>query len=382
MRRFANSTRRPFRTVFQAMLATCRRPLRAGVAKVAGNKWSKCYHTEHLALALIGRCLLGIDSCRQLNVELTHNLRFAKLTGLGNVSISQLPKLLHQRSADFWPQLVAHLIRQLQPKQLPQPLRLMDTTFFAMGYQLFSRSFEKTCTPHTAGYKAGFVFDPDAGLPLRIVCRAGQSNDAEYLDALVPPQENIAGQVLIFDRGFRKYSFFDEVITRQADFITRACAQVHYEVVASILRDPEQPQIISDERIILGCPDHYQLEHQVRRIVVQRDDQTCVFLSSCLDLSAVQVADMYARRWEIETFFRWLKRVLNCQRPLAYSTQATAHTIYSVLVAYLLFLLLDREQFTVDGKTSLRGLKTHWHRLTIRLWHTATDEELRCLGFL
>jgi hypothetical protein len=351
------------------------------VAKIEGNKWSKCYHSEHLALALIGRCLLGIDSLRQVNVELQHHPRFAKLTGLGGVSIAQLPKPLHQRSADFWPVLVAHLVRRVRPKELPQPLRLMDTTFFAMGYKLFGRSFEKACTPHTAGFKAGFVFDPDAGLPLRIVCRAGQSNDAEYLDELVPLKENIAGQVLIFDRGFRKYAFFDQVITPKADFITRACTQVHYAVVASVLRDPQQPQIISDERIILGCPQHYQLEHPVRRIVVQRDDETCIFLTSCFDLSAAEIADMYARRWEIETFFRWLKRVLNCQRPLAYSTPATAHTIYSVLVAYLLFLLLNREQFAQSGKTSLSGLKTHWHCLTIRLWHTATKDELRCLGF-
>ena len=152
--------------------------------------------------------------------------------------------------------------------------------------------------------------------------------------------------------------------------------------MASVLRDPQQPQVTSDERILLGCPKHYQLEHQVRRIVVQRDDQTCILLTSCFDLSAAEVAALYARRWEIETFFRWLKRVLNCQRPLAYSAQATAHTIYSVLVAYLLFLLLNQEQFTRAGKTSLRGLKTHWHRLTIRLWTTATQEELRCLGFI
>jgi hypothetical protein len=352
-----------------------------GVAKIGGNKWSKRYHTENLALALVGRCLLGIDSLRQLNVELEHHERFAKLTGLGGVSVAQLPKLLHQRSADFWPPVVAYLIRQLRPAQLPQPLRLMDTTFYAMGYKLFSRFFDKSCTPHTAGYKAGLVFDPDAGAPLRIVCRAGQSNDAEYLEALVPPQENIAGQVLVFDRGFRKYAFFDEIITRKADFITRACAQVHYEAVAGIPLDPEQPQIIADERIILGCPQHYQLEHQVRRIVLRRDDETCVFLTSCFDLSAAEVAATYARRWEIETFFRWLKRVLNCQRPLAYSTQATAHTIYSVLVAYLLFLLLNREQFGIARKTSLCGLKTHWHLLTIRLWHIATEDELRCLGF-
>lgn len=112
-------------------------------------------------------------------------------------------------------------------------------------------------------------------------------------------------------------------------------------MVRELALDPGHEQIVCDQAVILGSHNaHNRMKSPVRRIVLCDGESEMVFLSSIFDLPAVEVCELYRRRWQIETFLRWLKRQIGCRKSLGYSPQAAAHTILAALVAYILVRLM------------------------------------------
>jgi len=63
----------------------------------------------------------------------------------------------------------------------------------------------------------------------------------------------------------------------------------------------------------LSSPQGQACYPELLRRVHYRDPETCqeyAFLTSHLDLSALEVAELYRRRWLIELFFKWIKQNL------------------------------------------------------------------------
>jgi hypothetical protein len=57
------------------------------------------------------------------------------------------------------------------------------------------------------------------------------------------------------------------------------------------------------------------------------------------DLAAPEVIQLYLWRWQIELFFRWLKRYVHLLHLLGYSPNAVALTLALALVVHLLTVL-------------------------------------------
>jgi len=371
------------RTLLQALTRRCRSPLHRGVRQSQADRYVKRHRSVEFALALVMHFLLGLSSLRQLKERLDLDVRLRRHVRLIAISHAQLPKLLNARPSELWAPLVAELLRQLSRQHVPSSLRLMDTSFFTMSVKLFSRVHGQQYAPEAAGLKLGLVLDPDNGAPVQWHCRMGQGNDVQQLADLVPPGAPIRGLTYLFDRGFRKYSFYADLVQRQADFITRATRQMAYRRLACHALDPAHPQILADERVQLGWrADRTPRLPPLRRIVLQTETQTLVFLTSRLDLSAFEVTELYRRRWEIETFFRWLKRVIGCHKALAYGARAAEHTIYAAIVTYLLALLLadiETSRHTQRPTYRIRRALTHIGAL---LYSRPQREHLRAVGFV
>jgi len=71
--------------------------------------------------------------------------------------------------------------------------------------------------------------------------------------------------------------------------------------------------ILADQIIRLSSPKGQASYPEPLRRVHYRDPETgkeYVFLTNRLDLSALEVAELYRRRWQIELFFKWIKQNL------------------------------------------------------------------------
>ena len=340
MAQFTKRSSKPFRSLLSEICRRCRPALRRGVKASDADRYAKRYMSADFALALVVHFLKGMPSLRALQIAFSRSGRLTDEIKLGGISNAQLAQLPHHRPVALWEPLLAELLALLARKDGPSDLRLLDSTFFKLGTRLMSRRWNRQVAPEAAGIKLTAVIDPANCAPVDWHISAGGGSDAGEGPAVLP-DEDIAGQIYLFDRGFRNYGFYQQLIDRGADFVTPGSANMRYEVVRELALDPRQPQIACDQTVILGSHNaHNRMKSPVRRIVLRDGESEMVFLSSLFDLSAVEVCELYRQRWQIEVFFRWLKRQIGCLKPLGYSPQAAAHTILAALVAYVLVRLM------------------------------------------
>jgi len=120
--------------------------------------------------------------------------------------------------------------------------------------------------------------------------------------------------------------------------VTRLKTNSRYEVVQE---QPASGPILADQIIRLNSAKGQACYPEPLRRVHYRDPETgkeYVFLTNRLDLSALEVADLYRRRWQIELFFKWIKQNLKIKAFYGTSKNAVLIQIWTALIAYLLLL--------------------------------------------
>ena len=99
--------------------------------------------------------------------------------------------------------------------------------------------------------------------------------------------------------------------------------------------------MLADETVRLSTHHSRGRFPETLRLVHYRDPETgkeYVFLTNLPDLPALAVADLYRQRWQIETFFRWIKQNLKIKAFYGTSENAVLIQIWTALIAYLLLV--------------------------------------------
>lgn len=377
---FAARKRVSCRHLLSALVRRSDGPLRRGVAKTAADRYVKRYASLGLARALVAYFLLGLDSMGTLKQRLDHTPGLGRRLGLKGISLAQLLRLPHRRPSNLWLPLIAHLAGLVRSRFPDAGLRVLDTTFVVQGLKLFQRHHAKACSPETAGMKLGLAMDPVSRAPLACTCVVGQSPDLVCLEALVPPDQDIAGLLYLFHRGFRKYSFYDDLMRRGADFITPECGPTHYQVVQERALDPAAPQVLADQVVRLGSSDsHSLMRRRVRRIVVRKGQGREVFHTSLMGWQAWAVPELYRQRWKVEVTLRWLKGALSPLKPVGYTRAAAEHTFLAAIAVYLFVLLFAHQP---GPPSSSPPFKATLERLRAAFFHPLQRQDLQALGFV
>lgn len=384
MTKFAHRRSVSFRTLYRAIVELCQKPLDEGVAATNADYYVKRYRSADFALAMIFHFILGLRSLRELAIRLAEDSQLTRLISMRGISHSHLPKLLHARPADLWAPLIAQLIHRLSPTDAPSQAWAIDATTLTLGARLLARMTGRDLERENAGAKLSVVVNLDSKRFERLHISMGSGHDAEHTNRLLPSDWIIAGLTFVFDRGYRSYAFYRDLIRRRAHFVTRECSNDHFEPMRTIPLDPAHPEIVGDEIGTLGGTSLRDSEKMLVRRVVKRceDGAELVFFTTRLDLSAADVAMLYQRRWVIEIFFRWLKSAINLKRPLGYGLEATMHTIFAALAAYCLALLLAQWTPSRATKRPVPMIATSIQTLRARLYERPRTRELECLGFL
>ena len=89
----------------------------------------------------------------------------------------------------------------------------------------------------------------------------------------------------------------------------------------------------------------YKSKHLVRRIVTKRidTDETIIFITNNKELTAVEVTELYKRRWEIAVFFKFIKQLLNFKHLVSRSENGIQVVLYVTLSAAILLVAFAKE---------------------------------------
>ncbi len=98
-----------------------------------------------------------------------------------------------------------------------------------------------------------------------------------------------------------------------------------------------------------------------------------MFLTNATHISALQVAELYKNRWQVELFFKWLKQHLKIKKYGGTTENAVRIQIYSAICSYCLVTLIQKEmQINRSTYESLQILsisltdKTHLRDLFVK----------------
>jgi Domain of unknown function (DUF4372)/Transposase DDE domain len=185
--------------------------------------------------------------------------------------------------------------------------------------------------------KLHLVLDHEGHLPCYAVLTEGKASEVKVARAL----HFAPGTILVFDRGYVDYQWYQQLTDRGVFFVTRLRHDAHYRVLES-RPAPKNRHILKDEIIALGS-HRYRQPARFRRVEiwVPERQEILVLLSNHLSFGSTTIAQIYRERWRIEVFFRYLKQNLRIKTFVGTSANALHIQIWTALIAILLLKYLQ-----------------------------------------
>lgn len=158
--------------------------------------------------------------------------------------------------------------------------------------------------------------------------------------------------LIAFDQGLKKRKTLATFDNDGIHFVTRAIEKVRYQVLEPHKkikgRKANGLRFIQDSKVYLYTDGHQVLKHPFRLIEVEILDpkegqpERLIFLTNIWELSAMEIAQIYRKRWGIEVFFRFLKQELNLKHLINRSLNGIMIQLYSALITSILIVTFKK----------------------------------------
>ena len=151
--------------------------------------------------------------------------------------------------------------------------------------------------------------------------------------------------IYIMDRGYIDFSRLFQITLAQAFFVIRTKHNMRFERIYSSRVD-KNTGVQCDQTIQLknfyaskDYPD------KLRRIKFydQESDKQLIFLTNNFELQAIDIAQLYKHRWEIELFFKWIKQHLKIKSFWGNSQNAVKTQIWIAISVYVLVAIIKKK---------------------------------------
>jgi len=146
-----------------------------------------------------------------------------------------------------------------------------------------------------------------------------------------------AGKLYCGDRYYGlDYGYFDLFRQASADALIRVRDEPLFSVVEdhALSAEAQGYGVVADQNVVLGPEGSGH--PPVRLITMRREGKLIRLVTTLRDADVVELCMLYRYRWEIETFFKWLKVILGTRGFLGESANAVTSQLYVALIMALL----------------------------------------------
>ena len=341
------------------------------VKKYDGNKYVKHFTCWNQLLTLMFGQLCNRESLRDLIVALNAHQEKCYHLGVGkHVTRSNLAKANENRDYRIFEDFAFYMISEARKKRVNDIFKLngnvyaFDSTTIDLCLKLFPWANFRT---HKGGIKIHTLYDVETQVPAFIHITEAKINDVKAMDII--PYES--SSFYVFDRAYNDYHRLYKIHMMDSFFVVRAKTNIKARVLKWKRRLPKN--ILSDCEIELtGFYTQKSYPETIRlvRFWDEEDEREFIYLTNAKHIPALQVAELYKNRWQVELFFKWLKQHLKIKKFWGTSENAVKIQVYSAIIAYCLVAImqhdmkLDRSTYEVlqilgislTDKTPLRDL--------------------------
>lgn len=293
-------------------------------------------HLLQLIFGQITSCTSLRDICLCLKA---HQNNLYHLGIRQQVNQSSLSRANEKRDYRIFQDFGYHLIEQVRPLFAKErtPLIDLEETIFALDSTSISVSINLAAWA-SGKYSRGAVkmhtlLDLRGNIPTFIHISDGTWHDSNAMDYI----QFESNAVYTMDKAYVDLTALNRMDSIGAYFVTRAKSVMRYRIIETM--DTNEDDILADQLVMLTGHKSSRLYPKPLRIVQYLDAETneeLTFISNNMDISALDIANIYRNRWQIEVFFKWIKQNMTVKRMWGYSENAVRIHLWTAIISYLL----------------------------------------------
>lgn len=331
-------------TVFGQLLSLLpRRDFARFVGQYEANRYVKKFDAWNQLVLLLYAQATGKESLRDIETSCTLSGGAWYHLGVRSVARSTLSDAMNRRDWRIFEKLFYALLgqcRSLVPHRqfdFDNPLYSLDSTTVELCLSLFDWARFRT---RKGALKMHTLLNNRSAVPEFLLVSEGRRADIAAIRHRRLPLEK--GSILIFDRGYTDYAWWQKLDAAGVFFVTRPRSN-QAAFVAGEHRAAEGAGILADELISIG---EYHTMHRYPKLLrrvrywSEEDNREYLYLTNNFILTASQIVACYRERWQIELFFKWIKQNLKVKSFLGTSRNAVLSQIWAAMIYYLLLAYL------------------------------------------
>lgn len=348
-------------------------------------------HFLHLLFGQITPCnsLRDICLCLEAHKDILYHLGFRK-----TVDPSSLSRANERRDYRIYEEFGYYLIGLVRPyyRKAKLPDVDIDNAIFALDSTTISTSI-KLATWALGKYEKGAVkmhtlLDLRGSIPTQIHITDGRWHDSKMLNLL----DVDVNAIYTADKAYVDFSAMWTINQAGAYFVMRPKDNMRYNIVEELSTGERNSTICGDYSIHLtGYRSQHDYPTDIRlvRALDLESNEVIDFITNNFEISALDIANIYRHRWDIEIFFKWIKQNIVVKTLWGYSENAVKTHLWSAICTYLLIALIKartNSKYTITEvatllsvsvfeKTDLEQLLTHPSDRLVSLLSNQNDKD-------
>jgi len=312
------------------------------VKRYNGNRHVRELDCWNLFLQLLFGQLAGLHSLRSISVCLkAHRHQLYHLGIKKWVDASVLSRANEKRNWHIFEDFGYYLIRTVRPLYANYPIQdadinndvfALDSTTISVSINLFTWADGKYSR---GAIKMHTVIDLRGCIPEFILITDGKYHDSNALDVI----NFYANAIYLMDKAYVDYQALYRINNAGAFFVSRAKDNMRYEVIAQNFNIDPTTGLRTDKTVYLTVTKSKKLYPEKLRLVEFYDninDELLVFLTNNFYVTALEVANLYRNRWQVEIFFKWIKQNLTVKRLWGHSVNAVKIHLWVAICTHLI----------------------------------------------
>ena len=194
------------------------------------------------------------------------------------------------------------------------------------------------------GIKAHVLINAQHDVPCLVRMTKASASDSPFLKKINLPEKSI----LVFDKGYLSFEQYERFDKEGISWITRKNKRSVVEVKESRVVDQQQKLngVLKDELVILGNKTNKKQIRIEARLVEYYDQltgKTFEFITNNEEMQPSTIAQLYERRWQIESLFKRLKQNNQLKYFLGDTENAIRIQIWCTLIADIIIKIIQNK---------------------------------------
>ena len=315
------------------------------VRKYDGNRYVKHFTCWNQLLAMMFGQLSNRESLRDLIVAFEAHRAKQYHLGLGREPIAKTTLASANQNRDYriFEDFAFYMMKEACEKRttnildIPGKKYAFDSTTIPLCLATFPwAKFRRK----KGGIKAHVLYDIEAQVPAFYTVTTASKHDSTAMSS-ISCEPNA---YYVFDRAYDSFRELYRIHLTESFFVVRAKTNLKYKIVKWKRRMPKN--VLTDSEVKLTgylSEKKYPESFRLIRYYDEEDDREFTFLTNAKHLSALDVANLYKKRWLVELFFKWIKQHLKIRSFWGTTETAVRIQIYSAITAYCMVAIVEHD---------------------------------------